>query len=790
MKIRKYIKDPRIFPIQLQKGQATQQARLEFVVDDKMDTGAATSEQIAREIAATERAIQQAELQKAIRGHDTDQQHQQRPQQEPSRTRLQRLECEASDLELAQHVAEYVRQCESSSGSDDWHRLDALGDLLLLTRHGAGAGADDQRRQAPLYRKLYADEFLPLCDYIESEHVLTLRRTLQRSNYPQDCEGLLRQFEDEQLADSKYEKEDSADAAPRGAYHTIASCCDILGKVSRKRQEVSAFVQGSAISSGAAAAATGMDPALVELCRPLAERIQYHFLQKADGADDRLTSTRIDRLPEWLLNYLRHHVFQTGGAWELVYYGLSTSSSSSSSMAMDFLNEILRIVQVVLGERNFFRDPVIVGPNSKPLLLCQAVEQLLQFDAFVKTLIPANQANRILSLVDVCIAGDEELLQWWLVRERESVFSVLLDETSAAATEGEPNYNGISAKTELFGALIRSVRTKAAVFSFCGPYLSQVATPLCERFVDGVHASAVNLKRLLTQRQLPSDDSLTANVLCWIELINGTRAAAAVLMEDDKEEGNGKETTSQSAGVVAKRDMVSFGRSLERLQGVLIDEFVTNVVEVLLMERAKFAGYLMRCSHMLSSGKDEVESVLLLTDISPDLHETYRIFELILDVCAAQGGSTTMDDPSSGPVPKDSSRYAAFIMHESLCSLVAEKLLECALDIQGMTPDLLHPGCALFARDVQVLFGDRLLPSHALRVLDIAKFMGLESPTLGGIGGALCGLSGRPAPLTEAIFEADERLFDEAVSMIRAKGFLYLELADVFAVLNRRRDLM
>ena len=74
-------------------------------------------------------------------------------------------------------------------------------------------------------------------------------------------------------------------------------------------------------------------------------------------------------------------------------------------------------------------------------------------------------------------------------------------------------------------------------------------------------------------------------------------------------------------------------------------------------------------------------------------------------------------------------------------------------------------------------------------MLDIAKLMSLESPELGGIGDALCGLAGRQAPLTEDIFEADERLFDEAISMVRAKGFLYIDLSSVFAVLNRRRDL-
>jgi hypothetical protein len=113
-----------------------------------------------------------------------------------------------------------------------------------------------------------------------------------------------------------------------------------------------------------------------------------------------------------------------------------------------------------------------------------------------------------------------------------------------------------------------------------------------------------------------------------------------------------------------------------------------------------------------------------------------------------------------------------------------------------MTPDLRHPGCALFARDVRALFDDdssssnsstRPLPKHPRRVIDIASLM--ERKDLAGLGNTLCNLCGRPAPLTEAIFESDGRLYEEAMSMIRAKGHECVELADVFAVLNRRRDL-
>ena len=189
-----------------------------------------------------------------------------------------------------------------------------------------------------------------------------------------------------------------------------------------------------------------------------------------------------------------------------------------------------------------------------------------------------------------------------------------------------------------------------------------------------------------------------------------------------------------------------------------------------------------------------MEEALTLTDISPDVQEAQRLVELIWNALE----NDTEENRTSSTVRLDSSPDSLSVgemLRERLLSLVAEKLLECALDIQGLTPDLRHAGCRLFARDVQALLlgqsrKDCRMPRHALRTIDISYFMCLTSSAMRGIGGALCGLSGRPAPLTEDMFEADERLYDEAISMIRAKGFLYLELADVFAILNRRRDLV
>lgn len=713
-----------------------------------MAAAEATAEYIREELLAAEQALEETEARILVVKNGVgaaDGASTAAAEPAPLLTRLQHLDSRAENLLLAQDVAAYVMafgcKSEEDDADGDMGRVEAL--LEILTRR-------NDATSAPLYQKLYRDEFVPLYSHVHANTVRALRRDLKQANYPGNCDELLQVGDEKQAAGS--------------ALAAIVGHCDVLQRLAAMRKHVVSHAEGTI------AVTSAIDAVVQELCRPIVERIKFHFLLQSP---DRPTSTRLERLPEWLLGYLRENVFQQdGGPWELIYYGLTPTH-----LALDFMNEMVRIVQWVLAERNFFRDPKIAGPASKPLWLCNAVEQLLQFDSFLKELVvDTGQSNRIISLVDVCIAGDEELLQWWLDRERESVVSALFDPDALVVMPGLTSR--VSPRAELFCALIRSIQTKAAVFSFSGPYLSRVAVPICVRFLDAIHETATDLCKVLTQRKPLTDTQLQENIAAWVELINRAHMAATMLS------AIGTTVGLDARAGNADHDLARFGRSLDRLQGVVLDDFVTTVLEVLLMERAKFAGYLMRCSHLLTCGVDQVVDAEKLTDISPDLFETNRILAIILDLC---DGNYVHDDDSA---PADNPyNYAPQKMRDALLSLIAEKLLEVALDLQGMTPDLLRPGCALFARDVNALFGEALLPKHALRVLDITKLMRMESPKLSGIGGALCGLSGLPAPLTEAIFEADDRLFEEAISMIRAQGLAYLELADVFAVLNRRRDL-
>jgi hypothetical protein len=87
---------------------------------------------------------------------------------------------------------------------------------------------------------------------------------------------------------------------------------------------------------------------IVELCRPLVEKVRFHFV---DSSQDRITSTRLERLPEWLFGYIREHVFE-GGPWDLVVCGFSRIVEGAS---IQFLSEIVQLAQHVLIARNFIR---------------------------------------------------------------------------------------------------------------------------------------------------------------------------------------------------------------------------------------------------------------------------------------------------------------------------------------------------------------------------------------------------------------------------------------------------
>lgn len=639
---------------------------------------------------------------------------------------LAELSDEVDCLELSQDVAIWGSSPEPTSLTEESQRCTSLGQLLC--RHEVSGTAAKR-----LYHALWTEEYKPFHRYVRAKLVITLRRSLRETGYPskEGCSKLLKDFHD-------FDAEEAS----------VASYCYWLARLQNVHSQVIAHIDGNLEAS------IDHSDVIVELCRPLMEKVRFHFV---DASQDRITSTRLERLPEWLFGYIREHVFE-GGPWDLVVHGFSRIVEGAS---FQFLSEIVQLAQHVLIARNFFRHNRIAGPNSNPLHLMHGIEQLFLFDSYVQELLPEQRVP--VGLCQLMIASDAELLKWWLDRERESTLSTMFD---TDVTERPPGR--VSPRSELFCALIYSIQTKASLFPTPGLYLSHVAVPLCMNFLDALHASATDLRSLLSQRKLPGDQDLRNNMEEWIELINGIHIASINL--------HGRQLGSPT-GAGSDHDLARVGRSFERLREVMVDECVTTIVETVLMERARLASYLMRCSHLLASTDVSVGNM----GLSPDLHDVARITSLILEQCSDSGLENDVTD-----------QFAPAAIRMNLIDRLADKFLEVTLDAHGSTPDLNLKGCLVVAEDVKALFSGLDSPLAA-RLLVITSFMTMDSRQMHALRMALFGLAQPFSHPNEALllnyaqFSSDGTLLDEAISMLRAKGYA-LDLDDAISILNRRKD--
>jgi hypothetical protein len=800
---------------------------------------------------------------------------------------LAQIEQSAQALQLALDVAHWmetsvlvpdenhVGSLSSLTGSSldvIFHDAQLCHDLAcLLLRH-------DPNFLRQVKPSLYQEQYLPLYQYVYEFLVGMLKQELEHVRYPlpKGCVQLFRSCRRVKSSNSNNRKSNN------NMNHSFPTICSWLTRLETIHSQLVSHM----LEEDSSLQYQQQQPqpiVVVELFRPWVERIQFHFLQPSE---DRLTSTRTDRLVEWILNYVRDLILlpqqqqeqspetnnnsnstsSSTSPWDLVVTGIAPWQGCGALPAA-FLQEVIRLVTHVLTERQFFRHASIAGIQSSPLLLIQAMEQMFQFDSLVRTLWADVRPNNDdesdallhphrptgMGLMDTFLGRDDELLQWCIDRERETVFSTLFEDTDAVVTL--PSINHVSPRAEIFCALIRSVQTKASLFTVPGPYLRQVAVPLCMQFVDAVHETSNDLKRRLLhqpkeQRSSSSStalvhlDELTSNIKEWMELINGTHLAALVLLRPDDWQRGGPPSTSSD------HDLARFGTSLERFQQVLVEEFAATLVETILMERAKLASYLMMACHLLASETWDHDTE---DDLSPELKETHVVLTQFQTVCAraAVGSNYDDDDAKASPIAASGitstssrttmgipevSRFASNAMRDQVWNRLADKLLEVALDVHSMTPDIWQQGATIFARDVSILFmgassssasssgktagpsskvanpprsgGSRGSPgksttttSHiitttattsnlpmVLRLLDLVRLMSMDSASLSRLFHALAGLAGTGF-LDPEDFSSDGTLYEEAMSMIQAKGFIHLELEDTFSILNRRRDI-
>jgi hypothetical protein len=277
---------------------------------------------------------------------------------------------------------------------------------------------------------------------------------------------------------------------------------------------------------------------------------------------------------------------------------------------------------------------------------------------------------------------------------------------------------------------------------------------------------------------------IVANINEWIEIINGTTLAARVLLTKERTWHHEKSGASSQSD----HDLARFGRSLERLVEVMVEEFAASFVETILMERAKFASYLMMASHLLASQEWEAEET---GSVSVELKDTTVILQYLLRVCNSilqgQDDHETRSVDSENYAQENIGYFAPSQILTQVMNRVVDKLLEVALDVNHVTPDIWPGGATVFEMDVRALVGSCDDLPAVRRLLEVTKLMTMNSKRLEGLFAALGGLVDSDSFLDVNDFTVDANLREQAVSMLKATN-VHCPLEDAISILNRRRS--
>ena len=217
-----------------------------------------------------------------------------------------------------------------------------------------------------------------------------------------------------------------------------------------------------------------------ELCRPIAERLRYHFLGKQSslftasspstpgGLEENNNLSSMDRLPEWLFRYLRE-IMENHGAYSVVMFegvqplvdrvvdsllartqllskdvdDMNTPDSNCnprdvlmqlkqvyySHSSKYFLREVSRMARHVLRANSFLNHPDMVGSECRDRSIAlRGIEQLFLFDDLLKKKIE-NGDDHVgidpmlypVRMTDTFLTPREDLLLWWMKNEFEMV---------------------------------------------------------------------------------------------------------------------------------------------------------------------------------------------------------------------------------------------------------------------------------------------------------------------------------------------------------------------------------
>ncbi len=519
---------------------------------------------------------------------------------------------------------------------------------------------------------------------------------------------------------------------------------------------------------------------------------------------------------------------------------------SSCYIHESFINEINQLINFVLFKHDYYiklkkhassasnassnatttsgiKGQQVTAGNR--MAICHAIESMLRYDAFTKqilsdclqsqSLLLSLRECKVTTLIDDLITNEGGLYQWWLDCERinalheiKNSFEVDLVKKENDDDDDDTNSFGLTfilPYAETFLTLLTAFRMKTSLisqFECRKMFTKKVEIPICVRFIEGMHEKASILRRELIGRGrgVINIEAFKANIEKWIDVITGTTIAANSL-HDSSSSSSVEPSLQQNRTGDENLEMDRIGVSLSKLADAMVEELSSTVVENLLLERTKFASYLMQCPYTLSSDEIDRYHSFFSNQVSPELCEGYQLLFSLCEVCT-QRAKYANDRQSSFRDFSVLCQIPYNIMN-NVAVRIEEKFTEIALDYNNMIPELRCSGCKIFAFDTNTLAClfqslddvhndnnpfSRLKEIIDLMSMDIVKFEAFRAAMTGLLCNPLAVLPQREVFDNSVIeqLENDGTLYNEAQSMILAQGFENLNIYDVINVMNRR----
>jgi len=341
----------------------------------------------------------------------------------------------------------------------------------------------------------------------------------------------------------------------------------------------------------------------------------------------------------------------------------------------------------------------------------------------------------------------------------------------------------------------------------------------------------------------------------WCSLITGTNLVAEAILScrhplgvERRSNFNGNLPVDDSQHELC---LDRVGDSMKRLCTAMIDEFASTFIETIVMERAKLASYMMRAPFILSEPPLPTDRDTSVTKKqrptmdesyvppSPDLSNSIHVVATGVMACnkillklRKMLLSSSDGAADQATLAQDESRHLLYFGGHSIRNAIefaiGQKLLDIAIDPQGMTPEICLGGAIQFRRDVlsfsrlfdegdsgnvaenePMLYNPMNEPGPMERAETASRLMSLESPQIRTLREALRALLVGQNSASGSIFSRgggksaddcfdseqrlivddfcnDARLMDEATSMIEAKGYGALSLDEALSIINRR----